>query len=71
MSDAGVLEDIKHDLDFLKEKIIRLEITVNEIDSDIHRKVNPEYIENLDKIEKEDKRVNFKNMEEFDRHFGI
>lgn len=42
-----------------------------EIDSDIHRKVNPEYADNLDKIEKEDKRMNFKNMEEFDRYFGI
>ncbi|MCX9015299.1 MAG: hypothetical protein OIN89_11030 [Candidatus Methanoperedens sp.] len=42
---------------------------MKKIDSDIHRKVNPEYTDNLDKIEKEDKRVHFKNMDEFDRHF--
>ena len=31
----------------------RLEGTVNEIDSESHRKPNPEYVKNLNQIEKE------------------
>jgi ubiquitin len=71
MTEAEVLNEIRSHLNFLKEKIIQIEITVNEIDSDVHRKVNPIYIKKLDKIEQEDKRVHFKNIEEFDKHFGI
>lgn len=48
-----------------------MEITLNEIDSDIHKKLNPEYVKTLDKIEKEDKRIHFRNIEEFDKHFGL
>ena len=40
-----------------REKIIQIEITVNEIDSDVHKKINPIYLKKLDKIEKEDKKV--------------
>ncbi len=71
MSEAEILNEIRSDLNFLKEKIIQIEITVNEIDSDVHRKLNPEYVKKLEKIEKEDKRVHFKNIEEFDKHFGF
>jgi len=49
----------------------KIEITVNEIDSDVHNKINPTYLKKLDKIEKEDKRVHFKDIKEFDKHFGI
>ncbi|VVB96938.1 Uncharacterised protein [uncultured archaeon] len=38
MSEAQILNEIRRDLNFLKEKIILIEITVNEIDSDVHRK---------------------------------
>ncbi len=71
MTEAEVLNEIRSNLNFLKEKIIQIEITVNEIDSDVHRKINPIYLKKLDKIEKEDKRVHFKDIEEFDKHFGI
>ncbi len=71
MTEAEVLNEIRSHLNFLKERIIQIEITVNEIDSDVHRNVNPKYIKKLDMIEKEDKRVHFKNIEEFDKHFGI
>ncbi len=71
MTEAEVLNEIRSHLNFLKEKIIQIEITVNEIDSDVHRKINPLYLKKLDKIEKEDKRVHFKDIEEFDKHFGI
>lgn len=71
MTEAEVLNEIRSHLNFLREKIIQIEITVNEIDSDVHRKINPIYLKKLDKIEKEDKRVHFKDIEEFDKHFGI
>lgn len=71
MSEAEILNEIRNDLNFLKDKIIQIEITVNEIDYDVHKKLNPEYIKKLEKIEKEDKRTHFRDIEEFDRHFGL
>ena len=71
MIEAEVLNEIRSHLNFLKEKIIQIEITVNEIDSDVHKKINPIYLKKLDKIEKEDKRVHFKDIDEFDKHFSI
>ena len=71
MSDAEILNEIRNDLNFLKEKVISMEITINEIDSDIHKELNLEYVKTLDKIEKEDKRIHFRNIEEFDKHFGL
>ena len=71
MTDTEVLNEIRNHLNFLREKIIQIEITVNEIDSDVHKKINPIYLKKLDKIEKEDKKVHFKDIEEFDKHFGI
>ncbi len=71
MSEAEILNEIRNDLNFLKDKIIQVKITVNEIDYDVHKKLNPEYIKKLEKIEKEDKRVHFRDIEEFDRHFGL
>jgi hypothetical protein len=71
MTETEVLNEIRSHLNFIKEKIIQIEITVNEIDSDVHKKINPIYLEKLDKIEKEDKKIHFKDIEEFDKHFGI
>ena len=71
MSEAEIFNEIRNDLNFLKDKIIQIEITVNEIDYDVHKKLNPEYIKKLEKIEKEDKRVHFRDIEEFDRHFEL
>ena len=71
MSEAEILNEIRNDLNFLKEKVISMEITINEIDSDIHKELNLEYVKTLDKIEREDKRIHFRNIEEFDKHFGL
>lgn len=71
MPEAEILNEIRNDLNFLKNKVISMEITINEIDSDIHKQLNPEYVKTLDKIEKEDKRIHFRNLEEFDKHFGL
>ena len=69
MNEVEILNEIKNDLNFLKEKIIRMEITINEIDSDVHKKLNPEYANELKKIEENDTRIHFTNIKEFDRHF--
>ncbi len=53
------------------KKIISMEITISETDNDIHKKLSPEYVKKLDKIEKEDKRIHFRSIEEFDEHFGL
>ncbi len=71
MSEVEMLNSIITDLNFLKEKIVQIELTVNEIDSDVHRRVNPEYLKELDQIEKRDKRVRLKNMDDFDQRFGL
>lgn len=71
MSEAEILNEIRNDLDFLKEKMLQIEITVNEIDSDVHKRVNPEYVKKLENIEKEDRRMHFKKIEDFDRYFDL
>ncbi|MCK5486399.1 MAG: hypothetical protein KAI86_09305 [Desulfobacterales bacterium] len=71
MSEVEMLNSIITDLNFLKEKIVQIELTVNEIDSDVHRRVNPEYLNELDQIEKRDKRVRIKNIDDFDQRFGL
>ncbi len=71
MSEAEILKEIRNDLNFLKEKVISMEITINEFESDIHKEPNPEYIKTLDKIEIENIRIHFRNIEEFDKHFGL
>ncbi|MFH0904483.1 MAG: hypothetical protein V1854_04765 [Methanobacteriota archaeon] len=47
----------------------RLEIVINEIDMDIHREVNPQYLIKLEKIKKQ-KGIKFKTIEEFDAYFS-
>ena len=71
MSEVEMLNSIITDLNFLKEKIVQIELTVNEIDSDVHRRANPEYLKELDQIEKLDKRVRLKNIDDFDQRFGL
>ncbi len=71
MSEVEILKHIRSDLDFIKEKIILLEFTINEIDSDAYKKYNPEYLTELEKIERDDKRTHFVSIDEFDEHFGL
>ncbi|MCL7415128.1 MAG: hypothetical protein M8349_03575 [ANME-2 cluster archaeon] len=71
MSEAQMLNEIKTDLNFLKEKMARIEVTVNEIDKDLHSKPNPEYVKKLNQIEKENSKVHFEDMDEFDKQFGL
>jgi len=51
MSEA-TLQKISGDLDFLKDRIARIETEVEEINLDLHRKVKPEYADKLKAIDK-------------------
>lgn len=71
MSEVEMLNSIITNLNFLKEKIVQIELTVNEIDSDVHKRVNPKYLKDLDQIEKRDTRVRLKNIDDFDQRYGL
>ena len=51
MSEAALIQRVSDDLTFLKERIIKIEEDVEEISSDLHRKVKPEYFQKLNKID--------------------
>jgi len=52
MGESATLQKISDDLDFLKEKIVRIENDVEEINFDLHRDVKSEYLKKLKKIDK-------------------
>lgn len=60
-----VIRQLQSDVSFLKQRVKTLEAEVSEIDNDVHREINPEFLERLDKIEKQ-KGIRFNNMKEFD-----
>jgi phosphopentomutase len=70
MSEIELLKRIADDVAVLKKKVEKIEILVDGIDQDLHRELNPTYVKKLKKIEKE-KTISFKNMEEFDEHYGV
>jgi hypothetical protein len=69
MAEAELIRRMADDVASLKEQMSRLEIVINEIDQDIHREVNPQYLKKLEKIQKQ-KGIRFKNIEEFDAYFS-
>ncbi len=52
MGESATLQKISDDLDFLKEKIVRIENDVEEINLDLHKNVKSEYLKKLKKIDK-------------------
>lgn len=66
MSEAQLLQRIASDLDFLKTKIISIEETIEDIDSDLHH-VKPEYIRKLESIKKE----GTISSSDFEKKFGV
>lgn len=69
MAETELLKIVVDDVSSLKEQMTRIEITINEIDNDIHRELNPEYLKKLEKIQKQ-KGIRFKSSEEFDAYFS-
>ena len=66
MSETVLNQQILNELAFLKEKILKIEMEVSEINDDIHQ-VNPEYLEKLEAI-KEEGTI---SSSEFEKKFGI
>jgi hypothetical protein len=54
---------------YLKGHISQIEIVINEIDMDMLKEVNPQYLKKLEKIQKL-KGIKFKSAEEFDAYFS-
>jgi hypothetical protein len=69
MAETELLKRVVDDVSSLKEQMTRIEITINEIDNDIHRELNPEYLKKLEKIQKQ-KGIRFKSSEQFDAYFS-
>lgn len=69
MAETELIRRMAVDVAVLKEQMSRIEIVINEIDQDIHREVNPQYIKKLEKNQKQ-KGIRFKNAEEFERYFS-
>jgi hypothetical protein len=53
------------------DKVERIEIFMDEIEQDLYRKLNPEYVKKLEKIVSEDKRIGFDSISKFDKHFRV
>ena len=45
------MQKIAEDLDFLKEKVVRIEASIEEITIDLHERVKPEYLQKLKLID--------------------
>ena len=69
MAETELIRRMADDVAALKEQMSRIEIAIDEIDKDIHREVNPQYLKKLEKIKKQ-KGVKFKTIEEFDAYFS-
>ncbi len=70
MAETELIRRMADDVASLKEQMSRIEIVINEIDQDIHREVNPQYLKKLEKIQKQ-KGVRFKSAEEFEEYFSL
>ena len=65
-TEVQLLRKISEDVTDIKERITKMEVTMDEIDMDLHE-VRPGYIEKLKKIEKE----GAVSQEEFEKEFGV
>ncbi len=70
MAEVELIRRMADDVAALKAQMTRIEITIDEIDQDIHKEVNPQYLKKLEKIQKQ-KGVRFKSAEEFEAYFSL
>ena len=61
-----ILKQVVVDLETVKEKLNKIEASLDEIDDDLHE-VRPEYLENLKKIET----GKFVSKEDFEKKFNV
>ena len=64
--EVQLLQQIADDIADIKGRMTKLEVTIEEIDMDLHE-VKPEYIEKLKRIEKE----GTVSQEAFEKRFGV
>ena len=62
-AEATILKQLARDVSFLKERVIQIQIDVNEINSDMHD-VKPTYVEKIKKIDKVGKFKSFSSVKE-------
>lgn len=63
-----ILRLIQSDMTLVKQKIISMEEEISEINSDLHREINPEFLERLETIQKQ-KGIRFNSIKEFEDFF--
>jgi len=64
-----LLKQMQNDISFMRQRIIVIEEEVDEISSDLHRELNPEFLKRLESIQKQ-KGIRFNSMKEFDEYFS-
>ena len=67
MSETQLLKKVADDMSILMTKMNGIEQTINEIDYDLHRDVNPAYLRKLDHIQKQKGRQ-FKTLADMDKY---
>ncbi len=65
-AEVQLLQQIADDIVDIKGRMIKLEVTMEEIDMDLHE-VKPTYVEKLKRIEKE----GTISQQEFEKRFGV
>lgn len=66
MTEVELLKQIANDVATIKNKVAKLELSMDEINADLHE-VKPEYIKKLKQIEKE----GTISQAEFEKKFGV
>ena len=65
-TEVQLLQQIANDIADIKGRMVKLEVTLDEIDMDMHE-VKPTYLEKLKRIEKE----GTLSQEEFEKRLGV
>ncbi len=68
-SEVKLLRRMQSDISFMKQKILIMEEDISEISSDLHRELNPEFRNRLEKIQKQ-KGPRFDSVKEFEEYFA-
>ena len=66
MSEELLNQQIMNELTFMKEKILKIEVQINEINDDLHQ-VRPDYLIRLKKIDKGE----FISRKDFEKELAI
>ncbi len=67
MSEVQILKKVAADVSLLMTKVDSIEKTMNEIDYDLHRDINPAYLRKLEQFSKQ-KGNRYNSVADFDKH---